>query len=392
MPAVRGLLSVRILHVVPSYWPAVRYGGPIVSVHGLARAQAGLGHHVEVFTTNVDGPSVSDVPIGRIVVKDDVGITYFPTGWGRRVYRSPAMRAALHSRVAEFDVVHVHSVFLWPTIAACKEAALQRRPFVLSPRGMLVPDLIQRKSSTIKNAWLAIYGGATVRKANILHATSEVEASDIRRLNLGERRIAVVSNGVDVDGVSDVRRAFLSGHPRFVSIGRINWKKGLDKLIETLLRIPTAELVIAGPDDDGHKASLESAYASAGVAQRVKFLGPVHGVAKWKLLSDADLFLAPSLSENFGNAVLEAMAAGTPVVVTPEVGLAETVRRSGAGLVVEGDPLRLAREIAELVDRPHALEAMSAAGRRLARDEFSWQSIAQQMNCVYVDATPSRVV
>src|SRR6478609_2951217 len=106
---------MKILHVVPTYYPAVRYGGPIQSVHGLASALAAQGHDVHVYTTNVDGQGVSPVALDRPTLLDGVTVQYFATGVGRRIYRSPRMRQALDLNVASFDIVHLHSVFLWPT-------------------------------------------------------------------------------------------------------------------------------------------------------------------------------------------------------------------------------------------------------------------------------------
>ena len=111
---------MRILHVTPTYLPAVRYGGPIRSVHGLAKAQAARGHDVEVFTTNVDGPGVSPVPLDEAVAIDGVKVRYFATGAGRRLFRSPAMGRALKAKIASFDVVHIHYMWVWPTTAAAR--------------------------------------------------------------------------------------------------------------------------------------------------------------------------------------------------------------------------------------------------------------------------------
>ena len=104
---------MRVLHVVPSYYPAVRYGGPIVSVHALCKALARRGYDVHVFTTNVDGDSESDVPVGVPVDMDGVKVWYFPVPFLRRLYWSPRMGQALHRQMASFDVAHTHSVFLY---------------------------------------------------------------------------------------------------------------------------------------------------------------------------------------------------------------------------------------------------------------------------------------
>src|SRR6266566_4584377 len=147
---------MRILHVVPSYLPAVRYGGPIFSVHGLCRALAARGHHVEVLTTNVDGSKDSAVPLGVPVSLDGVHVSYFPSKFLRRLYWSPPLERAISGKISNFELVHVHSVFLWPTWAAAQSAKKARVPYLVSPRGMLVKSLIERRSRLIKSAWIKL--------------------------------------------------------------------------------------------------------------------------------------------------------------------------------------------------------------------------------------------
>ena len=117
---------MRILHVVPTYYPAVRYCGTIRAVHELARAQVGRGHDVHAFTTNVDGPGSSDVPLGVPVNMDGVKVWYFSTGAGRRIYRSPAMGHALDDALPRFDIAHLHSVYLWPSTKAARASMASR--------------------------------------------------------------------------------------------------------------------------------------------------------------------------------------------------------------------------------------------------------------------------
>src|SRR5262245_10518463 len=148
---------MRALHVVPSYLPAVRYGGPIYSVHGLCKALVARRHEVPVVTTNVDGPYATPVPLETAVDLDGVNVRYFPCGLGRRLYRSPAMARALGACISKFDVLHLHSVFLWPTLAAARAAIRADVPYLLAPRGMLVPDLIRRKSRIAKSLWISLY-------------------------------------------------------------------------------------------------------------------------------------------------------------------------------------------------------------------------------------------
>src|SRR5690348_6233841 len=134
---------LRLLHIVPTYLPALRYGGPIRSVHALCRELAARGHDVHVFTTSVDGDGDSDVQLEKPVDLDGVKVTYFPSRHLRRLYWSPEMRHALARAVPTFDLVHLHAIYLWPIWAGARTARRAHVPYVSSPRGMLAPELIR---------------------------------------------------------------------------------------------------------------------------------------------------------------------------------------------------------------------------------------------------------
>lgn len=384
-------LPLRILHVVPTYLPAIRYGGPIYSVHGLCKAQVEFGHDVRVFTTNVDGPGVSNVPIAEPIDVDGVKVRYFPTGLGRRLYRSPAMAKALERSVATFDVVHLHSVFLWPTHAAARTARAHGVPYILTPRGMLIGALIRRKSRFLKRAWLALFGRAAIEAASAVHMTTELEAAEFAKLKLKARRIRVIPNGVDSPPEASAarRRESAAFKWRILSLGRLSWKKGLDRLVEATVDVPEAELVIAGNDEDGLWPRLDRLAQRCGVGERVVYVGPIYGDSKWDLIRSADLFVMPSASENFGLATLEAMACGRPVVVTPDVGLAPTILEAGAGLVVEAEPRVLGGALARLLAAGPLRTQMGEAGRAAAT-RFSWVGIVEQMDAAYAEVISER--
>jgi len=305
---------VRLLHVVPTYLPATRYGGPIYAVHGLCRALATRGHEVGVFTTNVDGDQDSDVPLGEPVTLDGVHVSYFesPRGPGRRIYTSRTMRAALAGKVAACDVLHLHSVFLWPTYAAARAAERAQVPYVVSPRGMLVPDLIRRKSRFVKSAWIRLVERRTFRESAGIHFTAQREWDDARQISIPLPDPFIVPNGIDLPPT--VSTARLDGTLLF--LGRINWKKGLDRLLNAMKLLPAVKVVIAGNDDEDLTPKLRAQAERNGIADRVDFRGPVSGAAKEELLRTSTALVLPSLSENFGNVVLEAMAVAMPVIVT----------------------------------------------------------------------------
>ncbi|MEZ5899133.1 MAG: glycosyltransferase [Hyphomicrobiaceae bacterium] len=376
---------MRVLHVVPSYYPAVRYGGPIYSVHGLAKSLAERGHDVNVFTTNADGDDVLDVPLGTDVNLDNVNIRYFPCGIGRRIFRSPALAATLKATIATVDIVHLHSVFLYPTLVASRTAAAAGVPYVLSPRGMLVEDLIQKKSRLAKRIWISLFERRTIAMASAIHSTSAHETEELERLGLALPKIIEIPNGIDLPdtGALSEHRRSTTERPYILSLGRISWKKGLSELIRAMVHVPDADLVIAGNDEENYTAKLQALVRDVGIEDRVKFHGPVQGHDKWRLLSQATLFAMPSQSENFGNSALEAMAYAVPVVVSPGVGLAAHIQRTVSGVVVPSDPEELGRALCALMRDPTRRELMGQAGRHTAAQDFAWRGIAASFEELY---------
>jgi len=387
---------MRLLHVVPTYLPAVRYGGPIHSVHGLCTALAARGHDVHVFTTNVDGLGDSAVPLGRPVDMDGVKVWYFPSRRLRRLYWSPPMARMLLKEVGGFDLLHLHSVFLWPTRAAARAARRVRVPYVLSPRGMLVQDLIRRKSRWLKRTWIRLVERNNIAGAASIHVTSETESAELSRFALTMPRVINIPNGISLtEGApaatisSDVEA--LIGHRALILfLGRVHWKKGLDRLIPALTAIPDAHLAIVGNDEEGLLPGLEALVERHGLRGRVSFLPRVVDRAdKERLMAAAKVFALPSYSENFGNTVLEAMALGCPVLVTPEVGAAEIVLESGGGRVASGDPAAFGQALRELLDSPDRVE-IGARGRRFVVERFGWPNIAERMEKAYMDVCNER--
>lgn len=367
----------------------MRYGGPIVSVHGLCKALARRNHEVHVFTTNVDGKTDSNVPLGVPVAMDGVNIWYFPVPLGRRLYWSPRMGQALRLQVQSFDIVHTHSVFLWPTAAAARAARHCGVPYVVAPRGMLVADLIRRKSPLPKLAWIRLIERYNLERAAVIHVTSRLEAEQLACFGLRLPPVRVVPNGVELSDpgsnaacsaeIADIA----SGSPYLLFLGRINWKKGLDRLIRALAQLPSLQLVIAGNDEEAYRPTLEALAGQGGVSNRIRFVGPVYNADKSVLLRHATVLVVPSYSENFGNVVIEAMAEGCPVVVASEVGAADIVRESGAGVVLNANPDTLAAGIADMIADPTRLSAMGECGRKAVTNQYTWDAVAARMEDTY---------
>jgi glycosyltransferase involved in cell wall biosynthesis len=381
---------MRILHVIPSYVPAYRYGGPIYSVHGLCKALTGLKHDVHVFTTNVNGDNDSNVPLGQPVDIDGVKVWYFPSMRLRRIYWSPPLQRELEKQINEFDILHLHSIFLWPTWAAARAAREARKPYIIAPRGMLVKELFQRKSRFAKNLWIKLIEKKNLEHAAAIHVTTEKEKEETKKFNFNFPPLFVVPNGFDIDelnknpdNVSPYIAQVIKKKPFLLFLGRINWKKGLDRLIPALRYVPDIQLIIAGNDEENYRPKMEKLAESHSVIDRITFAGQVSGTDKVALLENASVLVLPSYSENFGNVVLEAMAVGCPVVVTPEVGISDIVQKSGAGVVVKGEPEMLGKEIRSLLLNSHELKEMGKRGQKMVEKDFTWLSIAKIMESIY---------
>jgi glycosyltransferase involved in cell wall biosynthesis len=381
---------MRILHVVPTYLPAVRYGGPIFAIHSLCRALVSRGHKVEVFTTNINGPENSAVPVGVPVTLDGIDVRYFSSGLLRRLSWAPSLKKALRREISGFDLVHLHSVFLWPTWAAARLARRSHVPYLISPRGMLVKELIERRSNLAKTAWINLIEKSNLEGASAIHVTSELERTELMRFKWRLPRIAMVPNGVDeLESTAggelsrDVLDAILD-QPLVLFLGRISWKKGLDRLLKAFALTSVGKLAIVGTDDEGLVPQMQRLAEALQISDRIRFLPrTMLGCDKEQMFAAASLFVLPSYSENFGNTVLEAMRRGVPVVVTPEVGAAEIVRKAQGGIVAQGEPEQLSAAINRLIHDPTLARNLGEGGRRFVLEHYTWARVAAQMEELY---------
>jgi glycosyltransferase involved in cell wall biosynthesis len=347
----------------------------------MCREMARMGHDITVYTTNVDGPDSLPSRYGPNTRLDGITVRYFECGIGRRLFRSPELLATLKEDIYRYDVLHVHSVFLWPTWKAARLAQQYKIPYVVSPRGMLVRELVRRKGRIRKNFWIGAVEKRTLAGAAFVHVTSDLEKLKLREFNFPINKVEIIPNGVDMPmRPANIDISCTKMPPVILYLGRLNWKKGLDRLIESIPHIEhECRVVFAGGDDEEYGKTLLDIANRIGVADRIEFVGEVDDNMKWKLYSESSVVALVSYQENFGNVVLEALAMAKPVVVTGDVGAAEIVSEFNAGFVVNGEPIEIAEAFDKLLSDSNLCNEMGARGRDAAVNCYSWNKIARNM-------------
>jgi glycosyltransferase involved in cell wall biosynthesis len=322
-----------------------------------------------------------------------------------RLLSNAGFRDRLKQRSRPDTLIHDNGVWLPSNHHAAAAARRFRIPFVVSPRGMLTPWAMSAGAWKKRLAWTA-YQKRDVRSAALLHATSDQEAEEFRRLGL-RNPIAIIPNGIDSPADSNLRFPLSTfgesdsrSAPRtLLFLSRVHRKKGLLDLVHAWARLrapsplaPSSALpapcsnwrvVIAGPDEDGHQRQLEAAAAAAGVRDDFTFIGPVDDHAKWALYRSADLFVLPSYSENFGIVIGEALACGVPVITTRATPWRE-IEQHRCGWWIEPGAETLAAALREALSlSANELAQMGQRGRVLIQRSYSWTAAAQQMLAAY---------
>ena len=362
---------ISIVHVIPAI--ANEASGPSYSVVRLCETLIDRSDHVALAALRWSTIS-SSRPF----------VTLFELSRGlRRLGVSPEMNRWLRALALShgMDIIHSHGLWMMPNIYAGRAARAGACTLIVSPRGTLSSTALAR-AAWRKRAFWTLYQRDMLRRATGFHATAESELADIRRLGF-RQPVAIIPNGVDIPMIGAKREA---SHRQLLYLGRIDPIKGLNDLLRAWSavsrRFPEWELRIAGPDERGYLRHLVALRSKLNL-ERVTFTGPVYGAEKVAAYRQADLFVLPSHSENFGMVVAEALASATPVVTTrgaPWRGLPER----GAGWWIETgvDPLVACLEEALSLTRQHLVDC-GLRGRDWMEKEFSWARVGRMMDDAY---------
>jgi glycosyltransferase involved in cell wall biosynthesis len=388
--------ALRVLHVIPSI--GVARGGPSMVIRAMARGQAACGLEVHVATTDDNGPDRLPVAGGAPLM--EAGVFYWIFRRQTRFYTfSWPLTRWLLRRVAEFDIVHIHALFSFASVIAAVCARRRGIPYIIRPLGTLNRWGMHKRHPRLKRLSFRFIESRILKEAAGVQYTSQQEALEARQLGV-EHGLLIVPNPVDLPARMPKRGRFRAAHPHLgdgatlvLFLSRLDPKKGLDLLFAAFSRVreshPDATLVIAGDGDPAFVARLKQDSDRLGLAASMIWTGFLQGEEKLAVLADADVFVLPSYSENFGVAVVEAMAAGLPVIVSDQVGIHHEISASRAGLVVPCSERELADAIQKMITAPAFRDAAGRNGQELAA-QFSTRAVSHQLLDVYGDVVVKR--
>ena len=422
---------MKLLFITPYFFPARAYGGPIASAGALCRGLAARGVDVRVLTSDADGlqrirrqgPWKEVWPGVRVHYLRRFLFELWAPGQAWQ-----AIRGLLWA-----DVVYVWGAFFWALPLLCSINLAMRRAVIVSPRGMLFDEALSRKSLK-KKLYLALIAPFG-RPLFLIHATSGAEAIAIKA-RWPAAKITVIPNGVEVPEALPEREP--NAAPYLLYLGRLHPYKQVERIIEAFARASagtatgssrltgapvnarssvvggqqaTADgrrqtgapvnarssfvggrssvvttnwfLLIAGDGEEKYKASLKKLTEDLGLTDAVRFVGHADGEEKARLLANAQALILASKSENFGMSVAEALAHGTPCVVTKTAPW-EGLESESCGFWVNDSVEALAEGMNRLMTlSPEERRAMGARGREWMKREFSWQGVAERMISLY---------
>ncbi|MCR8560170.1 glycosyltransferase [Mucilaginibacter sp. BJC16-A38] len=324
---------MRILQICAAYKPAFVYGGPTRSVSALSEQLVKAGIGVEVFTTTANGSSELPVKNGKKVKVDGVPVTYFKRVTGDHTHFSPALLKQLWVDAQKFDVIHIHAWWNLVSVLSCFICLLKRVPVIVSPRGTLSPYSFRNKNSGIK-ALIHHLVSKPLLKSCFLHVTSQRE-NDAVKILIHPRIMVTLPNFIELPAPAMPTFKERTSCFKLLFLSRIEEKKGLELLIGALALLPvTCKLTIAGSGDEAYVKHLKAFAIDRNVAGKIEWIG-FQNRHKFEVLQNHDLFVLPSYDENFGNAVIESLSVGTPVLISEEVGLAAYVNSKRLGWICQ---------------------------------------------------------
>lgn len=389
---------MRILHVIPSMSPT--QGGPSMALPSMARSLMAEGCVVDVATTDDDGAGrrLEVVLHGLPVQMEGFRIYYFPKQTEFYKVSIPLLRW-LWMHVKEYDVVHIHAVFSFSTTAAGWVAYRHGVPFIVRPLGVLNGWGMKNRRRWIKAWSFRLLDKPLLDRAAAIHYTSDQEREEAQHLDIRARPV-VIPLGIDLGAYHELPGPDLftrhfpetAGRPLILFLSRLDPKKNVELLLEAFQSVSAqAHLVVAGTGEPGYVAQLKKKSRELGLFDRMTWAGHVEGKVKLSALAAASVYVLPSHSENFGIALLEAMAAGLACVSTAGVALAAEAAKEGAVILMPQTPGQLSAILERLLSNTLERQTLGHAAATLARQKYSLEAMSEALHGLYHRIIKTRI-
>lgn len=378
--------KLRLLVITPFYKPAFVYGGPVRSIPALCEALALLGVDVTVYTTNANGKTNLDAHSDRSYDVNGVQVHYFKRIGQGNYFFSRELARACYDTASSFDLMYVSSIWGYPFIPACRAAIRQQVPFVVTTRGSFIRWTWEGKYLK-KLAYHRLVERSLLNQAAALHYTTSLEVEESRWMGLNMPYF-VVPNPVNIEEFGQMPEAGgfrdkygLDSQAKIILfLGRVEAFKGIDLTLQAFAKVinqfPETRLVLAGPEEDGYLQTITEMAISLKIYERLIIAGFLNPSQRLEAIADSDIFVLASYSENFGVAVVEAMAGGLPVLISDHVGIANDVKDNDAGIVVSLNHEALAEGMAQLLLSDEQRKRMGCNGKQAAQN-YRPQNVAE---------------
>lgn len=366
---------MKILFIVPTYKPAYIYGGPTVVISKLAECLVQAGHQVTVYTTTANGKTELEVEANKEVFVDGVLVRYFNRVTKGNTFFSPDLWQFLNKTVKIFDAVHIHGWWNFLVFGAawiCKRNGIKP---ILSPHGMFSDYILSARNP--KKKWiLHKLIGKRLLQNTFLHVSTQMEANESKKI-IPDWEETIIPNLVQLPGKTYERTENDVFSIGFLS--RIDPKKGLEILIQALSEVDFHyNLLIAGSGNSGYINSLKKLAKDCGNSDNIKWVGWIEGEEKFNFLSKLDLFALTSYSENFAIVIIEALAVGTPVLISNQIGLFNYILDNNLGWVSENDIKQITVELNKIYADNQELKRINKFGVERIANDYNPHSLTDQ--------------
>lgn len=363
------------------------------SVSTLCENLVTLGYDITVYTTNANGSMILPVAPNQPNLINGVEVHYFQRRGRNGYFYSPQLSRACYQHVTEFDLVYVVSNWAFPFMPACHSALVTKVPFVISPRASFKKNTWEGKIVK-KLSYHLLIERYLITHAAAIHYTTELEQKDSLWLRLRPPAF-VVPNPVNFSefqqmpakGLFRAKYAISPTRKVILFLGRVESAKGLDFSLKSFAEIASTNsnvsFVIAGPEEDNYGSVIDKMVGDLKIGDCVLRTGQLDSQSRLEALVDSDVFVLTSYSENFGMSVVEAMAAGVPVVVSDRIGLADLIHSEQIGFVVPLDVDTISCKLRELLDNDEQRRIIGHKAARVVREKFAPLLVAETMNDMF---------